>query len=219
MKYNHILFDLDGTLTDPALGITNSVMYALKYFGIDETDRTLLYKFIGPPLLDSFRDFYGFDEEKSKLAMKKYREYYVPKGLYENKVYDGVENMLANLKSSGKKLYVATSKPEEYAVKILEHFNLLKYFEFCGGSDIEETRARKAEVIKYVLEKCGLSEKKDECLMVGDRKHDVLGAKEAGLDCMGVLYGYGSRDELREAGAKYIVESVRDVQVTIGNEK
>src|SRR5574344_769663 len=216
MKYNHILFDLDGTLTDPALGITNSVMYALKYFGIDVADRASLYKFIGPPLLDSFRDFYGFDEEKSKLAMKKYRAYYVPKGLYENKVYGGVEYMLANLKSSGKKLYVATSKPEEYAVKILEHFNLLKYFEFCGGSDIEETRARKADVIKYVLEKCGLSEK-DACLMVGDRKHDVLGAKEAGLDCMGVLYGYGSRDELREAGAKYVVQSVRDVQVTILN--
>jgi len=217
MSYNNILFDLDGTLTDPALGITNSVIYALKYFGIEVEDRTSLYKFIGPPLLDSFHDFYGFDAEKSKLAMKKYREYFAPKGLFENTVYDGIVPMLESLKASGKRLYVATSKPEIYAVQILEHFDLLKYFEFCGGSDIEETRVRKADVINYVLDRNDLSGVKKECVMVGDRKHDVLGAKEIGLDCIGVLYGYGSRDELCAAGATYVVESVADCQILIDN--
>ena len=249
-QFTHVLFDLDGTLTDPALGITNSVMYALKSFGIEVTDRTSLYKFIGPPLLDSFHDFYGFDAEKSRLAMKKYREYYVGEGtvrksihaghaanvagakcageekcagcatdtcrvtddvlgMFQNTVYEGIVPLLERLRASGRKLYVATSKPEVYARQILDHFDLSRYFEFCGGSDIEETRVKKAEIISYVMETCGLQ--KDTCIMVGDREHDVIGAKANDIPCIGVLYGFGSEAELTKAGASYLAKTPADV--------
>jgi phosphoglycolate phosphatase len=267
-QFSHVLFDLDGTLTDPALGITNSVMYALKSFGIEVTDRTSLYKFIGPPLLDSFHDFYGFDAEKSRLAMKKYREYYVGEanvresihaghatndaeaksageatgasratsageatgagratsiaeatdasrvpdnipGIFQNTVYEGLVPLLERLRASGRKLYVATSKPEVYAKQILDHFDLSRYFEFCGGSDIEETRVKKAEIISYVIETCGLQ--KASCIMVGDREHDVIGAKANDIPCIGVLYGFGSEAELTKAGASYLAKTPADV--------
>lgn len=215
-QFSNILFDLDGTLTDPALGITDSVMYALKSFGIEVIDRTSLYKFIGPPLLDSFHDFYGFDAEKSRLAMKKYREYYSPDstvtktpGIFENTVYEGLVPLLERLRAAGKKLFVATSKPEVYAKQILDHFDLARYFDFCGGSDIEETRVKKADIISYVLETCGLQ--KEHCIMVGDREHDVIGAKANDIPCVGVLYGYGNEEELTKAGATYVAKTPADV--------
>lgn len=203
--YKYILFDLDGTLTDPGIGITNSVMYALKKFGIEVEDRAILYKFIGPPLLDSFQNFYGFTKEESEKALKYYREYFKPHGLYENKVYEGIENLLKQLKSREKKILVATSKPEEFAVEILRHFQLYQYFDFVGGASMDEKRVRKADVIDYVLESFHITER-TSVIMIGDREHDVIGAKQNGLDSIGVLYGYGSFEELEEAGATYIVE-------------
>ena len=203
----NVLFDLDGTLTDPALGITNSVMHALATFGIEVSDRTSLYKFIGPPLLESFHNYYGFDEAQSRLAMKRYREYFAPKGIFENKVYDGVVAMLQQLCANGKRCYLATSKPEVYAKQIIEHFALAPYFTFCGGSDFEETRVKKAAVISYVLESCGLSDKIETCIMVGDREHDVIGANANGIPCIGVLYGYGAETELTKAGALYLAKT------------
>lgn len=208
--YKYILFDLDGTLTDPGIGITNSVMYALEKFGIEVKERASLYKFIGPPLLDSFQNFYGFTKEESELALKYYREYFRPKGIYENHVYDGVEDLLRELKASGKKMIVATSKPEEFAVEILKHFNLYQYFDFVGGASMDEKRVKKSDVIAYALEKGDVTDL-DAVVMIGDREHDVYGAKQIGVDSIGVLYGYGDYEELKQAGADYIVERPSEI--------
>ena len=205
--YNYILFDLDGTLTDPGIGITNSVMYALKKFNIDVEDRATLYKFIGPPLLESFEKYYGFSKEESELALTYYREYFKPKGLYENEVYEGIEAVLTELKSRKKVLIVATSKPEAFAVEILQHFHLDRYFDFIAGATMDENRTKKADVIAYALEQCKITDKAS-AIMIGDREHDVLGAKQVGLDSVGVLYGYGNYEELENAGATYIVENL-----------
>jgi len=215
--YKYILFDLDGTLTDPGIGITNSVMYALKKFGIEVDDRASLYKFIGPPLLESFQKFYGFSKEDSELGLKYYREYFKPKGLYENKVYEGIESLLQELKKKGKKLLVATSKPEEFAIEILKHFHLLDYFDFVAGASMDEKRVKKADVITYALESYGITDK-SSVIMVGDREHDVLGAKENELKSIGVLYGYGDYEELVHAGADYIAQNPEDIlQIVLGN--
>ena len=210
--YNTILFDLDGTLTDPGIGITNSVAYALSKWNIEVSDRSELYKFIGPPLLDSFAEYYGFSEEDCQKALTYYREYFRSKGIYENEVYSGIVEMLETLKNSGKKIILATSKPEEFAIIILKHFDLYKYFDFVAGATMDESRNKKGDVIKYALESCGI-DKTDlkDVIMVGDRKHDVHGATENDLDCIGVLFGYGNRDELETAGAKYIAEQVEDI--------
>lgn len=208
--YNTFLFDLDGTITDSSLGITNSVMYALRKYGIDETDRAKLYQFIGPPLTESFRKYYGFSEEQSWEAVEYYREYYRVDGIYENRVYDGFEEMLKELKAAGKKLIVATSKPEPFARIIIEHFGLAQYFDYVAGMEMDGGRGTKTDVIRYALKTCKI-EDLSQVLMVGDRRHDVEGAKAVGIDCLGVLYGFGNREELVEAGADYIVADVKDI--------
>lgn len=208
--YKNILFDLDGTLTDPGIGITNSVMYALKKFGIEVEDRTTLYKFIGPPLNDSFEKYYGFSKAECDLAIKYYREYFKVKGLYENELYEGTKELLIELKNRDKSLILATSKPEEFAIEILRHFDLYKYFDFIAGATMDEKRNKKDEVIFYALNSCKISAL-SSTIMVGDREYDILGAKQAGLDSIGVLYGYGDYDELKSAGATYIAESVKDI--------
>lgn len=207
--FTHIFFDLDGTLTDPGLGITNSVMYALERFGIHTSDRTSLYKYIGPPLFDSFREFNGFSDSDAHTAIAYYREYFSVKGLFENEVYPGIPALLEHLKSAGKKLIVATSKPEDFSVRILEHFDLLHYFDFVAGSCMDETRTQKWEVIQWGLEQCCHAD--DRVLMVGDRKHDVQGAARFNLPCLGVLYGYGSKEELENAGAIAFVSSPEEI--------
>lgn len=215
--YQYILFDLDGTLTNSELGITKSVQHALKKFGIEVEDRTVLRPFIGPPLGESFQVYYGLSKEESEQAIKYYRERFSVKGLYENEVYEGVEKMLQDLKESGKKLILATSKPEKFTILILEHFDLLKYFDFVAGATMDGSRGEKADVIRYALELSGI-EDKSEVIMIGDRKFDILGAKENGLASIGVLYGFGDREELTEAGADYIVERAEDiVKVLLGN--
>ena len=208
--YQYILFDLDGTLTDPGLGITNAVMYALKKFNIEVEERSKLYKFIGPPLLDSFEIYYGLSKEESQQALQYYREYFKPYGLYENEVYEGIEALLTELKVRGLKLILATSKPEPFAVEILRHFDLEKYFDFTAGATMDEKRVKKADVIQYALESCGIKDLKS-AIMIGDREHDVLGAKQTGLASIGVLYGYGNYEELQLAGADYIVEKPEEI--------
>lgn len=208
--YKYILFDLDGTLTNPEIGITNCVMYALEKFGIKVEDRKELHPFIGPPLSYSFQTYYGLSEEDSELAIKYYRERFSVKGLYENEVYNGVEKVLQQLKESGKTLIIATSKPEEFTLKILEHFDLLKYFDFVAGATMDGSRGEKADVIRYALEISEI-EDKSEAIMIGDRKYDILGAKENGLESIGVMFGFGGHKELAEAGANYIAESVEDI--------
>ena len=213
--YKYLLFDLDGTLTDPGLGITNSVMYALRKFDINVEDRTSLYKFIGPPLRDSFETFYGFSSEKSELAVQYYREYFSERGLYENEAYDGIADLLTQLKERGKSLIVATSKPESFAIKILQHFKLYDYFDFVAGATMDATRNKKVDIIKYALESCNISEK-SSVIMIGDREHDIIGAKENGLDSIGVLFGYGSYDELKSAGATFIAKRPLDIHGVVG---
>ena len=216
-EYKYILFDLDGTLTDPGMGITNSVMHALAKWNIHVDDRRELYKFIGPPLLDSFADFYGFSPEECQLALKYYREYFADKGLYENEVYDGTERMLEAIKNAGKTIVLCTSKPQEYAVRILEHFGLDKYFDFFAGASMDEKRSAKSDVIEYALETCGCANRA-EAIMIGDREHDIFGAKKCGLASMGVLYGYGDRAELETAGADYIAASPDEVAQLLTNQ-
>ena len=208
--YQYILFDLDGTLTDPGMGITNSVRHALKKFGIEAEDRTALYKFIGPPLKDSFMEYYGFTEKESDLAIEYYREYFAVKGLFENEVYPGIEELLGRQKAQGRKLIAATSTPELFAVEILKHFHLYDYFDFVSGATMDMTRVKKADVIDHALRSCGISDL-TSVLMVGDREHDINGAKAVGVDSLGVEYGYGSYEELREAGATYIAKTVSDI--------
>lgn len=209
--YEIILFDLDGTITDSGLGITNSVAYALKKMNIEIGNRSTLYKFIGPPLRESFMQLYNVPEDHIKTAIAFYREYYQDKGMFENKVYEGIEELLKALKTSNKKLVVATSKPELFATKILKYFNLTQYFDAICGANMDETRIKKDEVIQYAIETVGATDT-SRILMVGDREHDVLGAKKHKIDVAGVLFGFGSRDELKEAGATYIVKDVSELK-------
>ena len=208
--YEYILFDLDGTLTDPGLGITNSVAYALKRWNIEVEDRKSLYKFIGPPLQDSFAQYYGFSAQDALRAVDVYREYFREKGLFENEVYPGVESMLKALKEQGKTLILATSKPEEFAIRILKHFHLDGYFTVMAGATMDTSRSKKGDVIAYALREAGVLDK-SKAVMVGDREHDVIGANQNGLDSIGVLFGYGDRDELEKAGATYIAPTVEDI--------
>lgn len=208
--YQTILFDLDGTLTDPGIGITNSVMYALEKFGIQVSDRSTLYPFIGPPLQDSFETFYGFSKADAEIAVSYYREYYRDQGIYENKLYDGISELLQMLCDAGRKLLVATSKPEEFAVRILEHFQISGYFTYIAGADMNGPRTQKADVISYALASGRVAER-SSAVMVGDRAYDIVGAKQNGIDSIGVLFGYGSRQELVQAGADHIAEQPYDI--------
>jgi len=209
--YKYVLFDLDGTLTNPEIGITNCVMYALGKFGIKVEDRKTLHPFIGPPLMYSFQEFYGLSEADSELAVKYYRERFSVKGLYENEVYEGIVELLETLKANGKTLVLATSKPEEYTIQILKHFHLYDYFDYIAGATMDGSRGEKADVIRYALEISGITNRFD-AVMVGDRNYDVLGAKENGIDSVGVLYGFGDYSELVDAGANYIAETVEDIK-------
>ncbi len=214
--YNYILFDLDGTLTDPEIGITTCVMYALNKFGIEVEDRKELHPFIGPPLLYSFHEYYGLSEEECKQAVVYYRERFSVTGLYENEVYEGIPELLKTLKDMGKTLILATSKPEEYAIKILKHFDLYQYFDFVAGATFDGSRDEKADVIAYALEISGITDK-SLAIMIGDRNYDILGAKEHGLSSMGVLFGFGDREELEKAGADYIAAEVPEILSLLNN--
>ncbi|MBQ6172223.1 MAG: HAD hydrolase-like protein [Clostridia bacterium] len=206
----YILFDLDGTLTDPQEGIVNSVKYSLEKLGITKYDENSLPSFIGAPLSQAYTEYFGFTEEKAKEAIRLFREYYTPKGIFENHVYPGVKNMLSKLYSKEYTLAVATLKPTPTSVRVLEHFGLNKYFTFICGSDLQRTDEVKADIIKNAA---ALLNIKDNSLavMVGDRKHDILGAAANGLDCIGVLYGHGSREELEKAGAHMFAHNAEDV--------
>lgn len=208
-KYKVIVFDLDGTITASDLGITNSIKYSLNYFNIDKNNEDLT-RHIGPSLVSTFREYLGDDKATIDLAIEKYREYYVAKGMFENVVYEGVEETLKAIKDSGRQIILASSKPMVFCERILEHFELAKYFDFIGGSNLDETRTDKVEVIKYSLENIG-KQIDEDVLMVGDRKHDIIGAKALGIDSVGVLFGYGDREELETAGADYIIENIGEL--------
>ena len=208
--YKIVFFDLDGTLTDSGTGIMNSVAYALKKFGIEEWDETKLRKFVGPPLIGSFRKYYGFSEADARQAVQAYREYCAEKGIGQNEVYPGIEAFLQQVRSSGRRLVIATAKPEKFARMVLDNFGLTQYFDLLVGASMDETRTKKAEVIAYALKKIE-TQNLAEIVMVGDREDDILWAIANGLDSIGVLYGYGDQEELQEAGATYLAEKVGDI--------
>ena len=206
----YILFDLDGTLTDPFEGITKSLQFALSHFGIEENQENLK-KFIGPPLKDAFIEFYNFSDKQTEKAIEKYRERFSVKGLYENKVYDGIPELLKALKDAGKVIILATSKPIEMAEIIMHYFGLSEYFDFLAGSTLNGDRHTKSAVIGYALEQMKITDT-SQAVMVGDRKFDIFGAKDFDITTIGVLYGYGNKAEFEVAKADYICESIKNVK-------
>lgn len=211
IHYKYLLFDLDGTITDSEAGITRCVEYALNYFGIQVKDLHELSPFIGPPLLDSFKDFYNFTDEQAVIATEKYRERYTDKGIYENKLYPGIKELLAQAEQQGKTVILATSKPEIFARRILDYFELSNYFSFIAGSGLDGSLHTKTDVINYILQSNNITDL-DTVVMIGDRKHDIIGAKDAGIDSIGVLYGFGNYDELAQAGATHIVKNIAELR-------
>ncbi|NJE44730.1 HAD family hydrolase [Massilimicrobiota sp. SW1139] len=208
-----ILFDLDGTLTDPFLGITRSVAYSLKSFGIEVDDLETLKPFIGPPLDVSFREYYHMDEAQSWKAVEKYREYFSKKGLFENKVYEGMEGFLQSLLNMDMKLYVCTSKPEVFAKEILDHFSLTPYFTGIYGATLDGSLKHKGDVIAHCIKQEQLNIQ--DCMMVGDRQHDIVGAHQNQIPCIGVLYGYGSLEEFQEYHCDYIAKDLIELKKII----
>ena len=210
----YLLFDLDGTLTDPKLGITTCVQYALAHFGIDEPDLDKLEPFIGPPLKDSFMEFYHMDETQAQAAVDKYRERFRDTGIFENKVYAGIPKMLQTLNARGMHLAVASSKPTVFVERILEHFHIARYFKVVVGSELDGTRVEKDQVVEEALRQLfgGKPVEKEKVYMIGDRRFDVEGARAQGVESVGVTYGYGSMEELKEAKADYIIRSVEELR-------
>lgn len=214
MQYKTILLDLDGTIMDSGEGIMKSAQYALAHMGITVDDWRTLRFFVGPPLEDSFMDFYGFSREEAQEAVLAYRERYFSKGLLEQKPYDGVMNFLSSLKERGLTLCLATSKMVKQSQFALEHFGLSKYIEHVFARDDAGLLHTKADVIRSGLDTLGITDKKS-VLMIGDRKFDIIGANECGLDSVGVLYGYGDYEELENAGATYICKDYDEITETI----
>ena len=211
--YQYILFDLDGTLTDPKEGITRCVQYALHHFGIEEPDLDRLVPFIGPPMKDSFMQFYGMSPEQADEAVVYYRKRFADIGIFENAVLEGIPEALRQLTDKGKHLGLASSKPEPYVIRILERFELDSYFEQVIGSEMSGARSRKAEVIQEAFRRFGIGpEQMDSVLMVGDRMHDIEGAAACGISSLGVKFGYAADGELEKAGATYIVDSVQEMR-------
>ena len=206
-KFDTLLFDLDGTLTDSTEGILNCLIYAIERMGFEVPEDTNI--FLGPPIRQSFAEFLGMNGEQVDEAVRIFRERYSDTGLFENRVYDGIPGMLERLKSGGKRLMVATSKPQVYAVRIFERFGLAQYFEIVGGAELDGSRDYKDEVIEYVLAKAGITNR-STVLMIGDRRQDVLGAHKTDIECMGILWGYGSMEELTQAGADYIARTPQE---------
>lgn len=208
-KYRYFLLDFDGTVANTGIGITKGVAYALKHYGIEVEDLNTLNDFIGPPLGESFQKYFGFSEEQGNEAVTIYREYYGPYGLYESELYEGINDLLEQVTKAGGKIVLATSKPEESARKLLKHFNVESYFEFIAGASQDLKLHRKGDVIRYAMNSINIP--KEQAIMIGDRSQDVQGAKENELPCIGVLYGFGDREELELAGADYIVEDMKEL--------
>lgn len=211
----YLLFDLDGTITASDEGITKSVQYALHCLGIEEPDLNKLKPFVGPPLRVAFPQYYGLDKEKTEEAVSKYRERYSKEGIFECSVYDGMPDVLAKLKNKGYCIVLATSKPKIYAEKILKHFNLDGYFTHVVGCELDGRLDTKSEIIEYAIELCADADK-SHFIMIGDRFYDIEGAKQQGIRSVGVLYGYGSREELEGAGADEICPEVKDIALLFG---
>lgn len=213
-KYRNVLFDLDGTISDPKVGITKSIQYALRKMGITPPETDELTVFIGPPLYESFQRSYGMDAAQAKQAIAYYREYFAQNGMYENRVYSGVQTLLEQLRKDGRFIAVATSKPTEFSETILQHFNIRHLFHLVVGSNMDGTRSAKAEIIRCVMDHCPDSPP-ESFVMIGDRAYDIIGANENGIDSIGVTYGYGTMDELLGAGPTFVAHSFTALQAML----
>ncbi|MBQ4071838.1 MAG: HAD hydrolase-like protein [Clostridia bacterium] len=209
-SYDVILFDLDGTLTDPEHGLIESHYYGLTKMGIEIKDKSALRRYIGPTLFDIWQEDFGFSPDETREAIRLFREYFSVYGWWDNKVYDGVREMLIALGNSGKRLALATSKPEIFAKKILDKFALTEYFEFIGAATLDTTRDKKWQVIEYALAEMGITDR-DRCILVGDRMYDAEGASICGIDSLGVRYGHGTREELAASGFTYLAATPSEV--------
>ena len=209
-KYKYIFWDLDGTISDSGEGIFKAVTYAAEHMGSAVPDTGILRKFVGPPLTESFIKYFGYTPEEADRAVNFFREYYQSKGIYENSMYAGMDILLKKLKDAGYICVLATAKPEPHAREILKRYGIDKYFYYAAGASFDSSRARKEQVIAYALETCGITDK-SQVVMVGDRSHDCVGATINGLDCIGVLYGYGEREELEEAGVIAIAKDIEEL--------
>ena len=221
--YQYLLFDLDGTLTDSAEGIIKCVQYAAEKMGAEYKDAKELRVFVGPPLSESFQKVYGFSKEESQQAIAYYRERFKPIGMFENAVYDGIPELLRKMKENGKVNLIASSKPEEFVKTILEHFDIAKYFDIIVGASMDESRNTKEAVIEEALFQLKSTDQygqygDDKCVMIGDRKYDIQGAKYFGLRNIGVSYGFAPEGELEEAGADVIVDTVAELTETLLSE-
>ncbi len=212
--YDLIAFDLDGTLTDPASGLVKSFVYALEHMGVDYGDPASLKRYIGPPLFSTWQAEYGWTQEQTQQALDYFHEYFGAHGWCDNVVYDGIHDMLAVLKASGKTLVLATSKPEHYAKDIMDLFELTPYFDLICGALNERVRDKKHEVLAYALDAFP-DIPRERTVLVGDRMYDAQGAAMCGIDSMGVLYGHGSREELSSCGFTYVVETVQDIAAAL----
>lgn len=222
--FQYCLFDLDGTLTDPKEGITKSVQHALRYFGIEEPNLDKLEPFIGPPLKDSFMEFYGLSEAQALKAIEVYRERFAPIGVLENAIIPGTEQMLRHAKEKGIHLAVASSKPHVFVCQILQHFNIKEYFEVIVGSELDGTRGSKEEVVEEALRQLGIlemeqTERKLRCAMVGDRKFDIQGAKAHSLTGIGVSFGYAAPGELAAEGADMVVDTMEQLEALLTGDR
>ena len=208
-EYSTVAFDLDGTLTDPEAGLTSAFAYGLSKMGIEYGDKKNLRRFIGPPLKAEFMSVYGFSDSEAEECVRLFREYFSVYGWWDNKLYDGVPEMLKALKNRDKKIILATSKPENFAIKILKLFDIEKYFDFIGGATLDHTRVEKSAVLSYSLD--SVNAERERAILVGDRIFDAEGARECRIDSLGVIYGHGSREEIEEAGFTYTAEKVSDI--------
>lgn len=209
-KYKAVFFDFDGTLADSSEGITKGVAYTLRRYGIEPPPLCELNCFIGPPLAESFERYYGFSRERGMELEYVFREYYDTVGINECRLYEGIKDLLSNLRAAGKTVAVASSKPEKHILPLLENFDIRKYFDIVSAADVENGLIEKADVVKKTLSEAGLDP--SECLMIGDTGYDIIGAHKNGMDCAAVSWGFGSRDEFLRLGADFVVDSVRELE-------
>lgn len=212
--YKAVFIDLDGTITESGEGCMNAVRYMFEKAGYEEHDETRIRAFVGPPIKLHLINAYGFSEEEAANIYAYYREYYLSKGIYESRLYDGIQDALRAIKSSGKALYIATSKPEVMAIPILERYGLLDLFDAVFGARHEEGIFDKTQVLEYAMRSLGGVPAGS--VMVGDRSHDILGGRAVGIDTAGVLYGYGDREELMDCNPDFLVDTTADLADLLG---
>ena len=217
MRFNSAIFDLDGTIMDSEEGIVRSVEYALDKMGVTEYDRQTNLRFIGPPLVDSFMEYYSMSEEDALRAVDFYRERYSVTGIYEARMYDGVRELLTRLKEQGVKLYIGSSKPEKYVRMILEKQGILDLFDYVAGATFDESRNNKEQVLTYLFEQVEIDRK--SAVMIGDRYHDIDGAHYVKIPCIAVLYGFGNEAEFKKHGAEYIAADTDEILKIITSEE